>query len=55
MNKQNKIFLLGFMGSGKSTLGKKLANKLNKTFFDLDAEISHSEENENYYSYNFIG
>lgn len=27
------------MGSGKTTLGKKLANHLNKEFYDLDAEI----------------
>lgn len=31
------------MGSGKTTLGKKLANKLNKIFFDLDAEIEKNE------------
>jgi len=27
------------MGSGKTNLGKRLANKLNISFFDLDAEI----------------
>lgn len=32
------------MGSGKSTLGKKLANKLEKPFYDLDAEIEKSEK-----------
>lgn len=31
------------MGCGKSTLGKKLANKLNKPFFDLDEEIEKKE------------
>ena len=31
------------MGCGKSTLGKKLANKLDKPFFDLDDEIERSE------------
>lgn len=36
---RNKIFLLGFMGCGKSTLGKKLANKLDIPFFDLDKII----------------
>ncbi|HLT88839.1 MAG TPA: shikimate kinase [Sphingobacterium sp.] len=30
------IFLIGFMGSGKTTLGKKLANHLNLKFIDLD-------------------
>tara|TARA_B100000809_G_scaffold184049_1_gene181992 strand:+ start:55 stop:564 length:510 start_codon:yes stop_codon:yes gene_type:complete len=39
----NKIFLIGFMGSGKTTLGKKLAKKLDKPFFDLDVEIEKSE------------
>ena len=38
-NSHNKIFLLGFMGSGKSTLGKKLAKKLDLPFFDLDKYI----------------
>src|SRR5690606_8812902 len=33
------IFLLGFMGSGKTTWGKKLANHLNKEFIDLDHYI----------------
>ncbi|GHE23049.1 shikimate kinase [Sphingobacterium griseoflavum] len=30
------IFLIGFMGSGKTTLGRKLANQLQKKFIDLD-------------------
>ena len=30
------IFLVGFMGSGKTTFGKKLANKLSAEFIDLD-------------------
>jgi len=30
------VFLIGFMGSGKTTLGKKLASRLNKKFIDLD-------------------
>lgn len=30
------IFLVGFMGSGKTTLGKKLANHLGLAFVDLD-------------------
>jgi len=34
-----KIFLLGFMGSGKSTHGKKLSAKLGLPFFDLDSLI----------------
>jgi len=30
------VYLLGFMGSGKSTAGKKLAGALGYKFFDLD-------------------
>ena len=30
------VFLIGFMGSGKTTIGKKLARRLNKKFIDLD-------------------
>lgn len=33
------IFLIGFMGSGKTTLGKKLADHLNLKFIDLDQMI----------------
>lgn len=33
------IFLVGFMGSGKTTLGRKLANHLEKKFVDLDHKI----------------
>lgn len=36
MTNKNNIFLLGFMGCGKSTLGKKVAKKLDLPFFDLD-------------------
>jgi len=34
-----RIYLTGFMGSGKSTVGKILAQKLGYTFTDLDQEI----------------
>ena len=37
------IFLLGMMGSGKTTLGKELAEKLGYTFLDLDAVIEQKE------------
>ncbi|MFD2741863.1 MULTISPECIES: shikimate kinase [Sphingobacterium] len=30
------IFIVGFMGSGKTTWGKKLAKALDRTFIDLD-------------------
>lgn len=38
-----KIFLIGFMGSGKTTLGKKLANILKYQFIDLDSCIEENE------------
>ena len=33
------IFLVGLMGAGKTTVGKLIAKRLNKTFFDSDHEI----------------
>ena len=37
--KDNNIFFVGLMGAGKTTIGKLLAKKLKKTFFDTDHEI----------------
>ena len=37
-----KIFLIGFMGSGKTFWGTRLSLKLNIPFFDLDAKITES-------------
>ncbi|WP_037319888.1 shikimate kinase [Salegentibacter sp. Hel_I_6] len=34
-----KIFLTGYMGSGKSVIGEKLAKKLNYKYVDLDDQI----------------
>jgi shikimate kinase len=36
---EKTVFLVGFMGSGKSTFGQELAKALNKPFVDLDAVI----------------
>jgi shikimate kinase len=33
------IVLVGLMGSGKTTVGRRLAHELNKDFFDTDHEI----------------
>lgn len=35
------VFLIGYMGCGKSTVGKKLANKLKYTFIDTDSAIEN--------------
>lgn len=36
MHNSNRIFLIGYMGSGKTTIGKKLAARLKYDFIDLD-------------------
>ena len=39
-----KIFIIGFMASGKTTLGRILADKLNMPFHDIDQEIELQEK-----------
>lgn len=39
MQKAEKIYLIGFMGSGKSTTGRRLAGYLSWSFVDLDELI----------------
>lgn len=39
-----KIYLIGFMGSGKSFWGGKVAEALNVPFYDLDEEIIKKEQ-----------
>ncbi len=39
MAKPNRIFLIGPMGAGKTTIGKQLAQSLGMTFGDSDQEI----------------
>ena len=41
--KEQHIFLIGFMGSGKSTVGELLAERLNLPFIDSDKEIEKIE------------
>jgi shikimate kinase len=38
-DKQNLIFLVGMMGTGKSTIGKELAEQRKVKFIDSDSEI----------------
>jgi len=44
MKLMNRIFLLGFMGCGKSTIGRLLASQLNWNFIDLDEQIIAREQ-----------
>lgn len=41
---ESRIFLIGFMGSGKSTLGAQLAGQLNYRFTDMDQLIEETAE-----------
>lgn len=43
MGFSKNIFLVGMPGSGKSTVGRLVAEKLGLDFFDLDAEIEKSQ------------
>lgn len=44
MEPNKHIFLMGFMGCGKTTVGKILATKLNKPFIDTDQEIENKAQ-----------
>jgi shikimate kinase len=39
LSSKRNIILMGFMGTGKSSVGKRLANLLNHTFVDSDTEV----------------
>lgn len=39
-----KIYLIGFMGSGKTTVGRELATRIDSPFFDLDELIEAAEK-----------
>jgi len=42
MPEKRKIYIIGFMGSGKSTAGRKLAASLGWSFIDLDRRIEET-------------
>ena len=39
MNKHSNIYLVGLMGAGKTTIGRQLARRLGRRFYDSDQEI----------------
>jgi len=43
MKTSNRIYLIGYMGSGKTTIGKSLAKKLNFRFIDMDYFIENRQ------------
>ena len=42
-NLPSRIFLCGFMGAGKTTIGRQLAQNLSVSFLDLDEHIEEEE------------
>ncbi len=42
-NNNPNLYLIGFMGVGKSAVGRGLAQRLNMRFIDSDTAISHNE------------
>jgi len=44
MKSNKNLILIGMMGSGKSTIGRLLAQKLNLRFFDIDFIIENKAD-----------
>ena len=42
--KNDVIYIIGLMGSGKTSVGRMLAKKTNKKFFDIDQIIIEKEQ-----------
>ncbi len=38
------VYIVGFMGSGKSTIGPVLAGRMDRPFYDLDDLIEEEQE-----------
>ena len=38
-----RLYLIGYMGSGKSTIGRKVANAMNIPFYDTDKMVEEAE------------
>jgi shikimate kinase / 3-dehydroquinate synthase len=41
---ERHVALIGFMGAGKSTLGREVAKRLRRPFYDLDGEIERATD-----------
>ena len=41
--KSDKLYLVGFMGAGKTTVGRALAKRLDWRFEDIDERIEKAE------------
>ena len=41
--KSKSVVLIGYMGAGKTTIGKKLAQKLGIAFYDTDELIEQEQ------------
>ena len=42
--KADKVYLVGFMGAGKTTVGRALAKRLDWRFEDIDERIERAEQ-----------
>ena len=40
---EKNLYLVGFMGTGKTTAGRRVASRLNMRFLDVDCEIERKE------------
>ena len=43
MSKPNNVVLIGFMGTGKTSVGKRVARRLNMRFLDMDSVIEQRQ------------